>query len=586
MSRRTPIIVGAASMVLVLIAGCPSAKRKLFEPHRVCSLSEAGSAHVSVTFVAPWEDYLDELQPNFTMDAAEALKEVLPSTLSLDQKLLDVLQGQLAVSTQKLPGGAPTPQPVPTLPSTALGGTAAGLATPAAAFTPGTDPMLQHWAALALFQEVKLLNRYVQNAALRYDNVPYIVRMQVSLMPFARNEPYDVYETVSFFAGKYHAFVEPKAAENQGDGSTSTPPPVAGGVPYILPLLVTDNVEATAHSNTVDVMRQFALALSFLSPQVSASGEMQRLTDEIASVTGKDLNSVLTVARVSDNTLRVRLGALNQAEARYAMVPRTHNVTLVLLVPREFANATGEADHTITLVSQTSMRDAEKADALGPRSPAEVNRLLCTTVEARLGTMEQQSCINEGKKLLTYAQTGKMEDFDRELIQLGKKDVNRDLLWLDLISLMVGGQYTSASFDLPPRPTPQIDEEQVALIFDDPSADTATVNLWGGQGLPAGRLHATLTVDPGAVAQKRLVAKKVSVTNGGQQVSLEFQSLAAWGLAGRENGANLRLTLGMDRNLWYDQARKEWVFTALRYRKAGQTPTPTTVPATPTKPAY
>ena len=584
MSRRTALVIGVTILLAGLSGGCPSAKQKVFTPRRVNSLSEAGSAHVSVTFVAPWDDYTDDLQPHFSMDADSALKEVLPSTQSLDQKMLDVLQGRLAVATQKLPGPAPTaagPPAAPT-PGTAPAGTAAGLtSTPVAGFTPGTDPMLQHWAALALFQEVKLLNRYVQNAALRYNNVPYIVRLQVTLMPAARNEPYDAYETVSFFAGKYEGGVEPRLAQSSGQSE---------GVPYIIPLLVTDNLEATAHSNTVDVMRQFALALSFLNPEVSATGEVQRLTDEIASVTGKDLNSVLTVARVSDNTLRVRLGALNQAAAQYAMVPRTHNVTLVLLVPATCGDADRlDADRTIRLVSKTTMLDAERASALEARSPSEVRSLLCEPVMRRLPRLDSAQCVAVGSKLLSAAQTADVGSFDAEFKQFGGEPAGRDMLWLDLISLMVGGQYTSASFDLPPQLPPTIDEGQVALVFDEPENDTATVKLWGGQGLPAGRLHGKLVVTPAAGAPRALVAKSVSVSNGGQEVVLQFPSLAAWGLPGRGDGANLRLILTMDPNPWYQSGcRSEkvpapWQFTTLRYRQAGQTPTPTTVPPTPTQ---
>ena len=68
------------------------------------------------------------------------------------------------------------------------------------------------------------------------------------------------------------------------------------------------------------------------------------------------------MARLSENSLRVRLGALQQASARFAMVPRNHYVTLLLMVPEEavLQRADGEvvfrtgADNRVERVSVTT----------------------------------------------------------------------------------------------------------------------------------------------------------------------------------------------------------------------------------------
>lgn len=60
--------------------------------------------------------------------------------------------------------------------------------------------MLEYAAATAFFQEVKLLNRYVADAALRRGCRAYVVRLQMSVVPFARNFPLDVYSNISLFS--------------------------------------------------------------------------------------------------------------------------------------------------------------------------------------------------------------------------------------------------------------------------------------------------------------------------------------------------------------------------------------------------
>jgi hypothetical protein len=58
----------------------------------------------------------------------------------------------------------------------------------------------------------------------------------------------------------------------------------------------------------------------------------------------------MTVGRVSDNTIRVRLGAVRKTTDSYVMVAQTHHVTLLLLVPR------GESH--LNLVARTTFTDA------------------------------------------------------------------------------------------------------------------------------------------------------------------------------------------------------------------------------------
>ena len=84
------------------------------------------------------------------------------------------------------------------------------------------DPVLQYQTAAALFQEVALLNHYVDSAALRHNFLPYLVRLQIAVTPTVAREPYDVLSRISFFARPRRKFRlmrargRPPAATRQG----------------------------------------------------------------------------------------------------------------------------------------------------------------------------------------------------------------------------------------------------------------------------------------------------------------------------------------------------------------------------------
>src|SRR5262249_47299447 len=99
--------------------------------------------------------------------------------------------------TEEQAPGLPTPVTVPSVKP--LDQRAAAPVKPAHSPDAAVDPMTRYWAATALFQEVQLLNRYVRDAWVRRGSRPYVVRVQATLMPAARNEPYDAYCTCSFF---------------------------------------------------------------------------------------------------------------------------------------------------------------------------------------------------------------------------------------------------------------------------------------------------------------------------------------------------------------------------------------------------
>jgi hypothetical protein len=236
-TKRNSGIRGATALIVMVATAlatvaCQTSARDLHykSDTRFDTQQQAGSAHVAVMSVGSWEDYQSTLQPTFSMDEKTALNSVVPSTQLLRQEtqqalslMLKLRSADLKLSEEQSKTKITDPEnpdsnkdeEVEKSSSKTETTDASGLATPKgpALGTPGSlpsrkdvldgpvdmDPFMRHAAAAALFQEVRLLNRYIRDAATRDGYRALVVRVQVNLMPAARNEPYDAYTTLSFF---------------------------------------------------------------------------------------------------------------------------------------------------------------------------------------------------------------------------------------------------------------------------------------------------------------------------------------------------------------------------------------------------
>jgi hypothetical protein len=395
--------------------------------------------------------------------------------------------------------------------------------------------MTRYWAATALYQEVQLLNRYVRDAAVRDGCQAFVVRMQVSLMPAARGEPYDAYCTLGFFEG-----------DREGAPTTSLRDPSGAPLrttPQVIPLMVTDNLEAGMQARAMDSVRQLAGAVYAMSFSVGASADVQNLQETLQRVFGQDLNSLLTVGRVTDNTIRVRLGAQQQASSDFAMVPRSHNVTLLLLVPEG-------SGPSIDVIMRSTMVDTITGEALPPRSELEIQGLLAEVARAHGLGGEEPALLEE---LLADAQRNDRVGFEAELAAvLGDERAARERapeLWLDLVATMAGSRYAATQFDLPRiepglrGDLPELPPTQTALFEDDGLACSATLSSGGIGGRVA--IAATLLV-PADGREMRIPADLCEVDELEHRLHLRFPSLVSWGLAPRESVKRLKLRLECD----------------------------------------
>jgi hypothetical protein len=321
-------------------------------PPPVHSIQEAATVHTVPLSVSRWEDYRAALQPQFSTSSAAALALALPRTSISEAKQSEMAAAgvQIGLSPVAKASGA-TPAGV----NTSNGGSSTGAQetnTDTAENSSGTsgsknttktttttqttvpnetalavptgtvvmDPLLTYEAATAVYQEIELLNTYVKDAVQRYGYVPYVARLQVSVVPTAHLEPYDVYVDLGFFS----------RCMDQTDSSSVV----------VIPLLVTDDVETGQASSAVESARQLAASLGGITGNVALQAGLSQLKAAYNAILGTDYNSLYMATHAADNVLEIRLGAARSPnpKVKYAMLTQTHAVSFLMLVQKKYVD--------------------------------------------------------------------------------------------------------------------------------------------------------------------------------------------------------------------------------------------------------
>src|SRR5262249_129162 len=102
----------------------------------------------------------------------------------------------------------------------------------------------------------------------------------------------------------------------------------ASELPHVLPLLVTDDLERALKFRAVEAAGQIGLALTFMYQGVGGNVSANKANQALDTIFGQDINSRLTVTRLSDNTLYARIGAAYQATAGAALIGQTNDISL------------------------------------------------------------------------------------------------------------------------------------------------------------------------------------------------------------------------------------------------------------------
>jgi len=582
-------------LALLMVYSSSGCKTPLYTPAKARTQEEAASTHLAVLSVARWDARKVELQPNFELKAEDALAKVIPNTLSLEEKVINALSAKIKVAlpgssfssteltsvsrAQSLTnaGGVTTVIGTNGIPETTLSnatGAGAGVATlnqrsntqsssagdvsnlnflpgpqgsnvavslPGAGVlsnTPQKDAMLLYWAAAALYQEVKLINHYVEDAAIAANYIPYLVRLQVSIMPRKRDLPYDAYTILSFFPGKF----DPTAERDSHTPAIMKERPeqdaASEGV-KVLPLLVTDNLEAALHSRSVENMRQLALALSGVVQGVGVGADLQKVNDELRTVLGYDFNSTFSVGRISDNSLQCRFGALNQAAARFAMIPQAHNVTLLLLVPRSKAQEREPVTQDMRVIAKTELVHAQTGEPLPSEISKDEYHLKAAQILRKNGFNPKDDGTNISRILGAFA-SNNYGKFTNLLVGIASRKATTyyEAVWIDFCKLRNSSQLGSLEFQILPA-LPKLepglanqmaDWQSIAAVDN---GKTLSTSLYWLDNIQATNLGAFLKCTGGLPDGKDktlfLPVLAWEVQNQGRLVNLAFPSPASLG---------------------------------------------------------
>jgi len=569
-----------ALLAILALPACESTS-PLFQPVRATDRDDAGSVHLAVLAVAPWSDYASALQPDFALTGDDAVKEVIGDSRwqgqqafsgvqgGADSTLLSVQNGAPTEFRSARPDGAFTPTPGGSIfdkQNDSYGSSSSGETPP----TPsGPDAMLKYTAATSLYQEVQLLNRHIRDAAIPAGFRPYMVRLQLSLMPSRRHAPYDTYTTLSFFVPGERGSRAPAGEPLLATSNEILRRPFGNG-PKVLPLVVTDNLEASVQSRSFERIRGLTASLIEFE-QFGISGSSTSFVGDLVKpmfgamlakamrdeVYGRDLNSLLTMARVSENTLRIRLGAMQEGTADYAMVPRNHNITLLLMVPEG-------APPLVEVVAKTVLVDTEDGSPLDELDERDrLKHLERFREDWGLEALDLADLM----RLHGFAQTNDQEGFAallRTALPAGDPVLALERsLWIELVGMKIGDPYTSTLFELPGQgedleESSEVFGSQTVVVEDD--GQFAYVTLREARFPESQQLIAVLRspVRPGSdegedaptdeygapsgTGNVVLPAESVKTDVSRREVRLRFPSLLRWRLA--QDGEELDLDLG------------------------------------------
>jgi len=557
-------------------------------PWRERRQDDIATVQVAVQSIAPFEDYIDSLQPHFTMTEEKALDEAIAQTRVQDTQEMQAFTAALQVrgpekttsseqtttndgsgaaskttstKTQKENPGALSDAAVP-------GAVARTLAT-ATAIDPATTKLeasIRYNAATALIQRVALLSNYVRDAAVRSHTKPYLVRMLVTVLPAAATRGYDAYTTVSFFstskdlegrpitnliAASEFAESSPRRLDQAHFDYDHQPSAtkrseleqtifeeelnrdVLESAKKIdcderpidtIPLLVTDSVTSSLQSDMLERILDISAAAQAIQANTRVGGGFRAQRDRIDKSLTRNINGVMTVSRVAQNSIEVRLGAIfgNRDDA---LVPRTYDVTALLLFPLAPAQSKFGFDDYIstdvipcsaaTYTAQTTFRDSRNGKVARAGNVNSLNE----KVAAMLANTFDKADVEIAPDLVKYARAGDYQGFR---IAIGDPR-QAALLWPQVVAVVSRHSFSRGLFQAPVRDVEIFDTLAQTSLFDD--GKVATMTLPGGRNLRADRLVGTLVLTPPDKTKTfHLVANSVEVNNDGRRAKFTFDS--------------------------------------------------------------
>ncbi|MBN9694433.1 MAG: hypothetical protein J0L85_01390 [Zoogloea sp.] len=512
-------LVSMTLVAALILSGCGTINRAGPEEgsKSVQQIDQAASLHTSITSITPWEDIKDKLKPGFVLSANDALTKSIPTTLVRLDRVLDILKFQLAltpsitkesstITTSSGSGKEPTTaadskreKSSPELPTVAPP-TGLSASAPVSVSGPDTsaDALLQYQTAANLLRDIAVLNSEIDNVSRRTGQDAFLTRIQVSVMPLRRGLGYDVYANLSMFASS--GSFDPNTGKR-------TVGELLPAVPLVVPILSTDSLQATRRSNSSIAQRELALALNLLKGFGSVGASVGRSQSNENDAEGVDLESVVTVGRLSDNTIRIRMGADPLPGGGFGMVPRTFNISAVVFLPK-----TAKQLYYVSRLSLHHVLDGTELST--HRTPSYWQGLEAISkgheyaFDRKLTPGVLENHLND------FAFHGDFQSFVTQLQPLaaaGITDLERQremmYVWAELIALNRQSRFANSVIDVP-RPADMewpVAEQLVAYTSDNKGV---SVTLGLGKNLRAEAIDARLVL--GACAVSAAVPAKLA----------------------------------------------------------------------------
>jgi len=359
------LLVGIMTLSLASCSGVP-----LFDSaHRVHVAEEVGDVYVSAYPVVPWSEIGSKLEPKHSLTTTDARAMAAITTQSQVSQFLSTFSAGLGIglptkswssntsvdtagvttstsATQRGSGQVPVSSVVT---ATDIEHDALSADLGRAAATSGIDAATQLMAGTAVFQLAAILDNQLSKGWLPRGYQANLITFQVNLQPARRDLPYDTYITLTLLPGDW---TEAVRTSSRLSTDASTFPPV-----MIYPLVIADAMETSSVAKSVEIMRQAALSLSGIVGNAGVNAGLAGSSDRLNAIVAGDRNSLTTVGRISDQTVRIRIGAQQQGSSKLAMVPRTQNISMVV-----FTRAADFEDgylNRLAVVSQVSYADAQ-----------------------------------------------------------------------------------------------------------------------------------------------------------------------------------------------------------------------------------
>ena len=507
---------------------------------------QVANIYISAYPEVPWSSISSLLTPNLKLTIQQAQNIAASTTEAQSLLLSTVLAGNLGInlpttgaspgaqssattqpSTLQSPGSIP---PLPTLPQAATPTNVA----PSTALAPvdGSELLV---TSTALFQQAAILDNQISQQYIPHGYTAHLITFQINIQPLRDDWSYDAFVDITLIPSSLIAGVENSLTTHANAGA---PGPIV-----VKPLIITDALETSSVQQSVQQIRQALLQLSGSIGKTGLGAGFGAGSNSQRGLASYDKNSLVTAGRVSDDTIRIRLGAAYSGAGQPALIPRTYNVSLFVLTkafvnisrPSGESSGKGTSEHyagvpidQISVITHTFFLRADSPDlAADPtsnflpevRHRSDLAKKVSDTVKSYGYDAVVHGCTYRGfvkstrgrynidspeqiDAYLDLLRAADREDFESLEgclgIHLGALEVTDEekfkFFYSALLELQANTHFSDFIIPLKDA-TPRLpDSEQLAVVSDSADLTQETVTLVGGENLTSDQLRAEAAV--------------------------------------------------------------------------------------------